>query len=314
MNLKYQEVDVIIPTCGPDEKLALLMKRLELQTIRPRQILLIDTKVPKEQEKVSAKSFACYENVRYLQISPEEFDHGGTRNKGAKLSDAPILLYMTQDAVPMNPYLIEELLKGFEDEQVAAVYARQVPKKNSGLVEQYTRRFNYPAASCKKDRTTLEQYGIKSFFCSNTCAAYRRDRFTEVGGFDDPVIFGEDMKLAAKLIGAGYAIYYASCARVLHSHDYTAKQQFRRNFDNGVSQRINRQLYEGVKAAEGEGIRLVLETLAFLLKYKKYYSIPGLFVTSAAKYAGFLLGRHYEKLPESFCKKCSMNRKFWERS
>lgn len=312
MDLKYKNVDVVIPTCCPDEKLSLIMKRLELQTIRPEKIILIDTKVPGKEGKVPAKSFACYENVTYVQIEQSEFDHGGTRNKGAELSDAPVILFMTQDAVPMNPHLIEEILKGFEDEQVAAVYARQVPKKGSGLVERYTREFNYPGISCKKDKSTMERYGVKSYFCSNTCAAYRKDRFTEAGGFAAPVIFGEDMKMSAKLIQSGYAVYYAADARVLHSHDYTVLQQFRRNFDNGVAWRMDREIYEGVKAAEGEGIRLVLGNLAFLLKHKKYFSIPDLFVKSAGKYAGFFLGKHYEYLPVTFCRKCSMNQKFWE--
>ena len=44
------------------------------------------------------------------------------------------------------------------------------------------------------------------------------------------------MIYAAAAIQAGYRIAYAAQARVVHSHNYTFRQQFCRNFDLGVSQ------------------------------------------------------------------------------
>lgn len=40
--------------------------------------------------------------------------------------------------------------------------------------------------------------GIKTFFCSDVCAAYRVDLFHKLGGFESPVIFNEDMFLLQK--------------------------------------------------------------------------------------------------------------------
>lgn len=74
-------------------------------------------------------------------------------------------------------------------------YARQLPKSDCHIVEQYTRQFNYPEQSCVKTKADIPTLGIKTFFCSDVCAAYRRDLFEELGGFESPVIFNEDMFL-----------------------------------------------------------------------------------------------------------------------
>ena len=40
--------------------------------------------------------------VIVTHIEPEEFDHGATRDLGMRLTDAPVVVYMTQDAVPAD--------------------------------------------------------------------------------------------------------------------------------------------------------------------------------------------------------------------
>ena len=87
-----------------------------------------------------------------------------------------------------------------------------------------------------KSKEDIEKLGIKTFFCSDVCAAYKRDIFDRLGGYPDHAIFNEDMIYAHKAIMAGYSIAYAADACVYHSHNYTGVQQFHRNFDMGVSQ------------------------------------------------------------------------------
>lgn len=317
MDIKNITVDVIIPTYHPDEKLDKLVTRLNLQTRKPDNIIMINTREEGKGKKkdgswkINVRNFGCYANVKIIEIPKSEFDHGATRNRAAKASRADVMIFMTQDAVPANKYLIEKLLNKFLDDDVALVYARQSADSSSGIVEAFTRNFNYGTRDIKKTREDIEKYGIKTYFCSNVCAAYRRDRFMEVNGFCEPAIFNEDMIMGAHLIERGYAIYYASRARVIHSHNYTARQQFKRNFDIGVSQKMNDDIFYDIKS-EGEGIKLVLHTLAFLLKRKEYLKIPGLIWQSAWKYMGFFLGKHYNMLPNSLCRKFSLSPGFFK--
>ena len=105
---------------------------------------------------------------------------------------------------------------------------------------------------------------------------------------------------------------YVAEARVYHSHNYSCAQQFHRNFDLGVSQAEHPEVFEGVPS-EGEGIRLVKKSMAYLTKTGHIWMIPGLFFQSAAKYAGYFLGKRYKKLPEKLILFCTMSPEYWKK-
>jgi len=311
-------VDVIIPTCRPDADFRKLVERLCRQTVLPGNILIINTEkrlwddAPFDKEKLGTEARQCGVHLDVRHITKEEFDHGGTRNTAASFSKADIVLFMTQDALPADRYLIERLLEAFEkDEKIAAAYARQLPRKDCGAIERFTRKFNYGEEGCIKSAEDLPRLGIKTYFCSNVCAAYDRDAYEKLGGFKKKTIFNEDMIFAAGLIKNGFRIAYEPQAKVIHSHHYSAVQQFRRNFDMAVSQAQNPEIFEGLPS-EGEGIKLVKETAAYLCRIKKAYLLPKLVWQSAWKYAGYLLGKNYCRLPQKIVERCSMNKNFWK--
>ena len=189
-------------------------------------------------------------------------------------------------------------------------YARQLPGKGSSEAERYTRQFNYPEQSRVKTKEDLSELGIKTFFCSNVCAAYRRDVFDSLGGFVNRAIFNEDMLYAAKAVEAGYGIAYVSQAMVYHSHNYTYRQQFRRNFDLGVSQADHPEVFAAYPS-ESEGIRLVKSTVAHLKKKGMWNKIPSVIIQSGFKYMGYLMGKRYRRLPGRIVTACSSNREYW---
>lgn len=303
-------IDVIIPVYKPDEKLNKLIERLQKQTKKPDHIILMSTRDGREQERV--EKFGNIEGLSIHHIEKADFDHGGTRNLGACLSDAEFVFFMTQDAVPFDTRLVEEILKPFDNEEIAAVYGRQLAGKNANPIEEYTRVFNYPEVDSVKSKKDLERLGIKTYFCSNVCAAYRKSVYEEMGGFVLKTIFNEDMIMASKIINAGYSIGYASNARVIHSHKYTYWQQFTRNFDLAVSQVQYKEIFAGVKS-ESEGIRLVKNTAKHLIKIGKWYLIPDLIMQSGFKFLGYKFGQNYEKLPKKVVKKLSMNPSYWDK-
>ena len=305
-----KSIDVIIPVYKPDEKLDKLIERLQKQTKKPNRIILMSTRDGKEHER--EEKFGNIPNVSIYHIEKADFDHGGTRNLGASLSLAEFVLFMTQDAVPTDSRLIEAILKPFEQEEVAAVYGRQLAGKNAGEVEKYTRVFNYPEEDSIKSKKDLERLGIKTYFCSNVCAAYRKSVYDEMGGFVLKTIFNEDMIMASKMIGAGYSIGYAANAKVIHSHKYTYWQQFTRNFDLAVSQVQYKEIFAGVKS-ESEGIRLVKNSALHLIRVGKWYMIPDLILQSGFKFLGYKFGKNYEKLPKWLVKKLSMNPSYWDK-
>jgi rhamnosyltransferase len=299
-------VDCIIPTYKPDEKFLACLRQLQNQTVVPEKIIIMNT----EESLFSVSIPEEMEGVEIHHIKKEAFDHGGTRDEALCYSDADIILFLTQDAVPANCFLVEKMLEPFADPQVAAVYARQMADPKKSPVEAFTRRFNYPKESRKKTEEDLDTLGIKTFFCSNVCAAYRREVYDKLGGFPKKAIFNEDMIFASKIIEEHLAVYYQAEAKVWHWHDYTGLQQLHRNFDLAVSQKTHGGLFLQVKS-ESEGIRLVKTTLQWLLEKGDYGKIPGVIWQSGCKYLGYKLGYHYEQLPKNMILWLTMNRGYW---
>ena len=307
------EVDVIIPVYTPAEKFIRLLEQLRKQTIQIHKIILINTEKQYFDRLTEGMDFwKKYDNVQVKHISKAEFDHGKTRNYGVSLSKAPYFIMMTDDAVPVDEKLVEKLLKPFEDEEVGMSYAKQLPGKNSDPIESYTRTFNYPDTPLVKSRKDLGRMGIKTFFASDVCAAYRREIFDKLGGFPDCAIFNEDMIYARGLIDAGYKIFYAAEAGVEHFHSYNGSGQFKRNFDMGVSHADHPEVFSGL-STESEGIRLVKKTCTHLCKIGKPHLIIKLFWLSGCKYLGYFFGKRYKHLPGKWMKAFSMNKNYWEK-
>lgn len=308
------KVDVVIPLYKPGKELFVLLDSLLGQTVKVNQIILINTEEKYFAQLIYGSVFweKYRDVVRVHHISQKEFNHGGTRRMAVRCSEAEVFVMMTQDARPANPYLLERLLKALEPDRVAVSYARQLPAPDCGVIERYTRSFNYPDRSHINTLADLEKKGIKTFFCSNVCAAYKRKVYEELGGFVKRTIFNEDMIFAAGAIKSGYAISYAADAEVVHSHNYTNLQQIRRNFDLGVSQAENPQIFGGIPS-EKEGKKLVSQTSRWLWQHKKKRLLPHFYMQCACKYAGYLAGKHYRNLPRFLVKACTDSPYYWER-
>ena len=283
------------------------MHMLQKQTYPIGTILIVNT----EEKFFPEKGYETWQNVQIRHIETEDFDHGGTRDGAASLLDGDLILFMSQDAVPADVYLVERLVSAFEKEKVAAAYARQLPDKDCDIIERYTRSFNYPKESSVKTKADLDRLGIKTFFCSNVCAMYRRNIYEKLGGFVKHTIFNEDMIFAGKAVMEDdYAIAYVADAKVIHSHNYNCTQQFKRNFDLAVSQADHPEVFGGIRS-ESEGIRLVKQTAHYLSEQHKPWLIPGMFVKSGFKYMGYRMGKAYHMLPQWLVMKCTMNREYW---
>ena len=307
-------VDVIIPTSKPGEEFIRLLDALQKQTVKVGKIIVMNTEEKYfERLKYGKMGFQEYPNLEIHHLSKREFDHGNTRNKGIRKSKAPYFVCMTQDAVPADEYVIEKLLEPLLQDKAAVSYARQLPREDCGVAERFTRGFNYPEQSRLKGQEDITQLGIKTFFCSNVCAAYKRSVFEEQGGFTRHTIFNEDMIFAAGVVKSGWKVAYVADAKVVHSHNYTWQQNFHRNFDLGVSQADHPEVFEGIKS-ESEGIRLVKQTAAHLRKTGNSRLIVPMLWGSGWKYLGYRLGRNYKKLPGWLIIKCSMNRNYWQKS
>ena len=314
--------DIIIPLYKPDKKFDRLLEQLFLQTVRPERIILMNTvtedfttkdlerRVQRIANRCDRKGVDAVA-VELHSVKKEEFNHGGTRRFAAGLVQSDIFICMTQDAIPADVFLLEKLLKPFKNPQIGAAYARQLASEKANFTERYSRLFNYPSESVVKSKADLERLGVKTYFCSNACAAYRKSVYEEVGGFIEHTIFNEDMILAAGIIQADYHIAYAADAKVYHTHNYNFFEQFHRNFDLAVSQAEHPEVFKAVKS-ESEGMRYIKKALEYCMSQERYFDAATVVFDAAFRYAGYFLGKHYKWLPENIVLACTMNKTYWE--
>ncbi len=257
--------DIIIPTLNAERCIAPLIGSLLAQTLPPEQILVVDS----ESEDATARIARAHEGVRVLTVARARFDHGGTRDMAIRACASPFAVLMTQDALPMDAGCMAALLEPMADARIAAVCARQVARAGASTSEKAVRAFRYPDESRTWGREDVAGLGIRAYLLSDVCAAYRREAYLAVGGFEHPIATNEDMLIAADFLRAGYRLAYSAKARVWHSHSHTLRQEYARNrLIGGFLAR-----YEGRFDAQGElgeGARMVREISAKLLRQGEF--------------------------------------------
>lgn len=296
------KLSVIIPTYNAKYCLLDLLKGVKNQTLQYHELIIIDSSSTDGTVDIAKKY-----TDKVIVIPKQEFDHGGTRTKAAKMAEGDILVYFTQDALPCDNYAIEKLVSAFQDEKVGAAYGRQLSYENTSLFGKHLRLFNYGSKSYIRDKSDIRRYGMKTAFLSNAFAAYRETALEAIGWFKEGLIFGEDAYAGAKLILNDYKIAYVAEAQVYHSHSYTVWQEFKRYFDIGVFHKSENWILKNLGKAEGEGIKYIQSGIKHLLSNRAWHLLPEFVLRNGAKYLGYRLGQKYEQLPEWLLEKCSMH-------
>jgi rhamnosyltransferase len=300
-------VGVVIPTLNAGNRWADCLGGVKIQKLKPYRLLNIDSGST-DQTIALAKS-AGFEVV---PIHRHEFNHGGTRQWAIEyLRDCDLIIFLTQDAIPANCDAFEQIVRSFDDPDVAVAYGRQIPHAGATPIESHARIFNYGPETLKKDTAEAPRIGTNVFFCSNSFAAYRRSTLLELGGFRRDLILGEDMEFAARAISAGYANVYCATASVFHSHNYTVLQTLERYFDLGVFDSTNSWMRSQFGSHSSQGLRFIASELSYLLKRAPLH-VPKAILQTIAKFLGYRLGLLEAALPLPLKRKLSMQPSYWK--
>lgn len=284
------EISVIIPTLNAEHEIDGLLIALEHQSIQPVEILIVDS----ASEDKTIELVRQHKRVRLLEIDRQAFNHGTTRDMALRKSSGDFVCFLTQDAVPVSGDYLKRLVAPMvEDPSIALVSGRQLPKADARRFEQLVREFNYPDTPSVRSKGDLKKFGIKTFFASDTCSAYRRSSYLECGGFDH-VNTNEDMLMAARFIASGLKVAYEPRAEVYHSHNLTPSEQFARN--RAVGFFLETHADDLVHASEiGEGGRLVKAVSSQLLREGNLVEFIAFGVDCCARLLGNRAGRRAAK-------------------
>ncbi len=280
------EISVIIPTLNAEHEIDGLLIALEHQSIQPVDILIVDS----ASEDKTIELVRQHKRVRLLKIDRQDFNHGTTRDMALRESRGDFVCFLTQDAVPVSDDYLERLVAPMlDDSDIALVSGRQLPKADARRFEQLVRGFNYPDRPSVRSKCDLEKLGIKTFFASDACSAYRRTAYLKCGGFEH-VNTNEDMLMAARFIASGLKVAYEPRAEVYHSHNLTPSQQFARN--RAVGFFLETHADELMHASEiGEGSRLAKMVSSQLLREGNLGEFVAFGVDCCARILGNRAGR-----------------------
>lgn len=283
-------LSVVIPTLNAADEIDSLLDTIEAQSLQPLDILVVDS----SSDDGTVDEVAKHPCVNLVRIERKEFNHGLTRDMALRRSAGEFVCFLTQDAVPASNRYLERLVAPFlADDSIALVTGRQLPKADARRFEQLVRKFNYPNVPSVRSKSDLPKYGIKTFFASDTCSAYRRTAYLECGGFDH-VNTNEDMLMAARFIASGLKVAYEPSAEVYHSHNLTPSQQFARN--RAVGMFLESHADDLMYASEiGEGGRLVKAVSSELLREGRFSELFAFGFDCCARLLGNRAGRRAAK-------------------
>lgn len=252
------------------------------------------------------------ERIEVRYTPREEYDRAGSRDTILRELDSDIVIFMVQTAIPQKRYLVEKLTEPFKEKRTAVVYGRHMTDDECSPIECCVRQFNYPPKGMTKSLEDAGKLGIRTFFNSNVCAAYRRRAYLETEGFGKRMIAGEDMLAARRLLEKGWQAVYAPEAEVIYYRNDDLHGLWKRNFDIGVAHAEHPEMLENTKPGK-EGVRLVRVTSALLRQNHMEEYLGEVLTRSIVRYLAYQLGRNYERLPEGVVRKCSANKEYWEK-
>ncbi len=229
------DVSVAIPVRNGGEPFAGVLRALSRQSVG-HELVVCDSGSTDGSPRLAREHGA-----RVLEIAPERFSHGGTRNLLMDAATGAHVALLTQDSQPADERWLERLLGGFAlAGDVAIVYGpyRPWPSAPAPVRIELERWFASLAPDGRpqmerldadeRSLPAIELLGRRGFLTdANAClarAAWERVPFREV-----PI--AEDRVLAIDMLRAGYAKAFVPGAAVLHSHAYTRRDQLRRCFD-----------------------------------------------------------------------------------
>ncbi len=301
-----KEISVVLLTYNAEKFIHKLILNLWSQSVNT-ELIVIDS-----SSTDNTTTILCELNVNYIQINKEEFNHGRTRNLGISLARNEIIVFITQDALPISNNCIETLIQPFEkNPDLSIVFGKQIPYPETDIYGTFARVYNYPDKGYERNMKSIPMYGIKTFFNSNSFSSYRKSHLNSIGGFPEKIIMCEDSYVAAKLILEGKKIIYNSKSAVYHSHSYSIMQEFKRYFDIGVAYGSNKWMLTKFKSDKSQGLNYFFAEQKFLIRNSMYSKIPLQVLRTVCKFLGYALGKNHKKLPINIVKLISWHQEYW---
>jgi rhamnosyltransferase len=156
----------------------------------------------------------------FLQIKPQEYNPSRVMNCGMQLASSDFGIFLNADATPQNSNWLRPLVNALQDPQTAAVFGRQTPRPGCRAVYAH----DYERCFGPKRESAMWEH-----FFSMVSSGIRKDIWAK-RGFLPKMQYSEDDEYTRWCRSQGYRIVYCPESVVMHSHNYTPEQAYKRSF------------------------------------------------------------------------------------
>jgi rhamnosyltransferase len=280
-------VSIIIPTKNGSKTLSsLLSKVVSQKDIGEIEIIVVDSG-PSDSTISVARGFGA----KVIEIPASSFHHGKTRNLAAREARGEVLVFVNQDAIPLDDFWLKALVSPFSAyDNVAATYGRQLPSDDCNSANRFRVSWNYGSERIVKNKDIKLSHEHRLYFFSTANCAIMRSIWQRFPFPEDLEIF-EDTSFAKEVIDSGYSIVYEPAACVVHSHNFTPHEIFRRYERMGFVQMYNKFLPKLGESHFNEGLDYVVQGLKQMVRSREYFSIFYFLIHAVSGYMGLRLGR-----------------------
>lgn len=159
---------------------------------------------------------------RLAEIPPGAYVPGKVLNDMIARTTEPLIVFLNADAVPINEFWLERLLRPLADGTADAAMSKQHARPDARFIVDYDYRRAYDPKNIKAEN--------EDFFSAVACAFRRnwweRIKFPESG-------YAEDLAWAKTCRENGARFKLVLDSEVEHSHNYTLKELYRKKFRHG---------------------------------------------------------------------------------
>jgi len=206
-------LSIVIRAFNEEKHIGRLLYGITQQTLKNVEIILVDSGSTDKTLEIASQY-----PVKVVHITPEEFTFGRSLNRGIAATSGEIVVITSAHCYPVYPDWLEKLSKPFQNENVALVYGRQIGGETNYYSEHQFFRKYFP------DNSVSEQGHPYSH---NANAAIRRSLWEE-HPYNELLTGLEDLAWSSWALDEGYTIDYVAEAEVVHQHEETMRQVYRR--------------------------------------------------------------------------------------
>jgi rhamnosyltransferase len=246
-------------------------------------------------------------------IDPREFDHGLTRNLLAEQARGEILVFLTQRARPAGTSWLAPLITALDgDPETVGACSRLLPRPEADLLTRKDVEEDL-SGSPERQRKQIDDWTTyramspeerRRFLNFHTVSAAIRAETLSRTPFRSVATLGEDLLWASEVVESGWALVHEPSSVVLHSHDYSLRDLFGRNVDDGIANRDivgrsfpSEEIVPRIRA-NAERDRLYLqETLGLTGSEMERWQFESV-MRRTAQVVGQWIGVNHDSLPE----------------